>query len=105
MPSACSVTVRNTVNHLSSFSSSRKTSLSSCTLSHSDMKVARFRRSSTISLSSLEASGVGVDADCERGWSESFTSFTPCETDSRRSSRAMRAWSMTPVAEARSPED
>jgi hypothetical protein len=74
MSSTCSVMVLNAVNHLSSLSSSRKTSLSSCTFSHSDINVACFRRNNTPSVvSSLEASGVGVGAGGDSGSSNSFT--------------------------------
>jgi hypothetical protein len=48
---------------------------------------------------------VGVDEDCKIGSIESFTTFTPRAADSRRSSSAIRASSMTVVAAARSPED
>lgn len=98
MPSAWSVTVLKTVNHLSSLSSSLNTCISFCTASHSDVIAACFRK---ISVSSLDPSSANVGVFSERfkiGSRDSLIDLIPADTDSRRSSRLLNDWSITLVA-------
>ena len=105
MPSAWSVTVRNTVSHLSSFSSSLRTSLSSWTASHSDSSVACFRSIPAISFVEPFPDTVGVAEHCKKGSKVSLIFLMPFSTEPRRSSRVMSDWSMIPVVAVLSPDD
>lgn len=138
MPSAWSVTVLNTVSHLSSFSSSLSTPLSSCTDFHSTTRASYFLRIAPCSAAAVDAddddddaavefdeddggeedsgdsdserasksveAAVGVGALRRIGSIASSMALIPLSTESSRSSRLMRAWSMLVVLAA-SPEE
>ena len=104
IPSACSVTVRKTVNHLSSFNSSLKTWLSFWTASHSASMAPCFLRMSASSFASSATNGVGVLTEFNRGSNRPLTVLIPWVTNSNRSSSVARDWSMTLDASDESPD-
>lgn len=105
IPSAWSVTVRKTVNHLSSFSSSLRTWISFCTVSHSVSNAVCFRTMTALSSNPPAVDGTAVIEELRGRFKVSVMDLMPVSTNESFSSIATSDWSIVLVVFALSLED